>query len=84
MDLVDLSRRVEWCRRNEALPYIMRDQACWEHDTKEFTTDYAAYCNQAGLFKKLTFEEFLEKREISAARKARDLETYEYMRRWTY
>jgi hypothetical protein len=82
MDIVDTASRVEWCRRNEALPYLMRDQACWEHDTREFITDYAAYCNQAGLFKSLTFEQFLEKREISAARRSRSLYTYNYARRW--
>lgn len=62
MNLKQLFDRVEWCRQNECLPYIMRDIACWDCDLKEFLIDYTAYCNQANMFKKLTFEQFLEKR----------------------
>ena len=50
------------CRKNECLPYVMRDVACWDCDIKDFLIDYAAYCNQPAMFKKLTFEEFLPKR----------------------
>jgi hypothetical protein len=62
MDLLQLIERVEWCRRNECLPYVMRDAACWGHHREKFFTDYAAYCNQPSFFKNLTFPEFLEKR----------------------
>ena len=80
MELSQLFDRVEWCRKRECLPYVMRDAACWESDKRDFLIDYTAYCNQAGMFKKLTFAQFLEKRErgksINAERRARSLEVY--------
>lgn len=77
MDLSQLFDRVGWCRAHECLPYVMRDSACWECEDRDFLIDYAAYCNQAGMFKKLTFAQFLEKRHSSAERRARSLRTYE-------
>lgn len=64
MKLPQLFERVEWCRQRECLPYIMRDAACWDCELKEFLIDYAAYCNQANMFKKMTFEQFLTKRHV--------------------
>lgn len=81
MSLDELYGRVEWCRARECLPYIMRDQACWECDQREFITDYAAYCNQAGMFKSLTFEQFLKKRQISDTRRAVDAQIYREIER---
>ena len=83
MDLKQLYDRVEWCRRNECLPYVMRDIACWDCEFKEFLIDYAAYCNQPSFFKNCTFEQFLVKREqgkhINAERHRNDLKIYEGM-----
>ena len=64
MEISQLINRVEWCRKNECLPYVMRDIACWdaEANKKNFLIDYAAYCNQPSMFKKLTFKQFLHKR----------------------
>lgn len=62
MEIPLMIRRVEWCRKNECLPYIMRDENCWDAPNKEFLIDYAAYCNQPSFFKKMSFEEFLHKR----------------------
>jgi hypothetical protein len=76
MELRELFGRVEWCRARECLPYVMRDAACWNCENKDFLIDYAAYCNQAGMFKKLTFEEFLEKRHKNPERRAKSLATY--------
>lgn len=78
MDLGQLYDRVEWCRRNECLPYIMRDKACWEceKEKREFLIDYAAYCNQASMFKKMTFEQFMEKRTKNEDRRKRTLAIY--------
>jgi hypothetical protein len=58
----DLWYRVEWCKRNKVLPYIMRDQICWNDINREFYIDLSAYCNQPAHFKKSTFKEFLDKR----------------------
>ena len=76
MDLVQLFERVEWCRARQCLPYVMRDAACWDCENKEFLIDYAAYCNQAGMFKKLTFEQFMEKRTRNEERRRRSLSIY--------
>ena len=81
MELSQLFDRVEWCRERECLPYIMRDRACWECDKRDFLIDYAAYCNQAGMFKKLTFEQFMEKRTKNEARRQNTLKIYEETRR---
>jgi hypothetical protein len=83
MDLGQLFDRVEWCRAHECLPFIMRDQACWEapKPIKNFLIDYASYCNQPGFFKKLTFRQFEDKRQargdISAERRDASLSIYE-------
>ena len=62
MELKTLIDRVEWCRENKCLPYVMRDKECWNSENYEFYVDYAAYCNQPSFFKKMSFELFLEKR----------------------
>ena len=72
-----LIERVEWCRKNKCLPYIMRDVKCYEDAKKNFYTDYASYCNQAGFFKLLTFEQFLEKRHKNRERIKYSLSIYE-------
>ena len=83
MDLGQLFDRVEWCRAHECLPYIMRDQACWDapRQIKNFLIDYTAYCNQPSVFKNLTFSQFLDKRQagksISQERRELDLSIYE-------
>ena len=58
--------RVEWCRRYECLPYVMRDAECWNDEKKDFYTDYTAYCNQPSFFKKLTllFEEKIREKDF--------------------
>lgn len=80
MDLSQLFERIEWCRKHECLPYIMRDIDCWSCENKNFLIDYTAYCNQPGMFKNLTFDEFLVKRtkckSINENRMMRDLEIY--------
>ena len=62
MDIPSLIHRIEWCRKNKALPYLMRDANCWESEEKNFYIDYAAYCNQPTFFKTIDFKTFLIKR----------------------
>lgn len=77
MNLKELFSRVEWCRQRQCLPYVMRDIACWDCNLKEFLIDYTAYCNQANMFKKLTFEQFLSKRHPkNEKRRKQSLETF--------
>lgn len=61
MKISELIERVEWCRERECIPYVMRDSACWECENKNFLIDYSAYCNQPGMFKKMTFKEFVDR-----------------------
>lgn len=55
-------KRVEILRELKILPYIMRDIKCYSDINNKFFTDYAAYCNQPGIFKNMNFETFLNKR----------------------
>ena len=76
MELRQLFERVEWCRKNECLPYVMRDAACWESELRHFLVDYAAYCNQAGMFKTLSFEQFMKKRTKNSERREESIKIY--------
>lgn len=69
-NISDTLKRVEWCRENKCLPYIMRDKNCWESifEIKNFLIDYTAYCNQPSFFKKLSFEKFMNKRTKNLSR----------------
>jgi hypothetical protein len=71
MPLKDIVYRIEWCRSNKALPYIMRDKTCWDSQYNTFYIDLAAYCNQPGIFKKMNFEQFLNKRHFGKNSKNR-------------
>ena len=62
MPLSDTIERIRFLRERKLLPYIMRDISCWDAEYKNFYTDVASWCNQPGLFKKMTFEEFMIKR----------------------
>lgn len=68
--------RVNWCRTNQCLPYIMRDENCWESKHSNFLIDFTSYCNQPGIFKKLDFYTFLQKRVINGDRKKQSRITY--------
>jgi len=74
--IADSMNRVEWLRERECLPYLMRDINCWESKDSDFLIDYAAYCNQPNIFKKMTFEQFLVKRHTRNDRIVKSLETY--------
>lgn len=62
MKCQDTVKRVEWLRDHKCLPYVMRDRACWKSKYSQFYTDLAAYANQPAFFKKMTFDNFLVKR----------------------
>ena len=76
MDIAQLIRRVEWCRNNKCLPYVMRDINCWDSKERNFYIDYAAYCNQPSFFKKMDFETFLYKRHKNQKRINETLSIY--------
>jgi hypothetical protein len=68
MPLQNIIYRIEWLKNHKALPYIMRDKDCWQNDNNEFYIDLAAYCNQPNIFKKMNWEEFLNKRHTNKDR----------------
>lgn len=76
MPIKDVVYRVNWCKENKALPYLMRDINCWESQNKEFYIDLCAYCNQPSIFKKMTFEEFMEKRTNNLLRRKESINKY--------
>jgi hypothetical protein len=77
MDIqLDVLKRVQWCRYNKCLPYIMRSSECYESDNKDFYTDLASWCNQPPLFKKLSFVEFMNKRTKNIDRRNKSVEIY--------
>jgi len=70
MSIGDTRKRIEWCRENRCLPYLMRNQNCWTSPYREFFNDLAAYCNQPGLFKNMTFKTFIFRRRTKSRKKA--------------
>lgn len=76
MSISQLIERVEWCRDNKCLPYVMRDIDCWDSDKRNFYIDYSAYCNQPSFFKKMDFETFLNKRHKKVERINESLKIY--------
>jgi hypothetical protein len=57
--------RVYFLRKNKCLPYIMRHSKCYNSENRPFYTDLASWCNQPGLFKYMSFREFLKKRHCT-------------------
>lgn len=60
--------RIKWCKSNKVLSYIMRFDDCYTSDNKDFYTDLAAWCNQPRIFKKMSFEQYINKRDIKRTR----------------
>lgn len=68
MELRETIKRIVWLKERKCLPYIMRNIVCWQSEYNKFYIDLAAYCNQVFAFKKMSFEEFLNKRYINKDR----------------
>lgn len=60
--------RVYFLKKNKCLPYIMRHSNCYTSPNRAFYTDLAAWCNQPGLFKNMSFKNFLKKRHSTKER----------------
>ena len=77
MALSETVRRVEWLRERELLPYVMRDSECWASENRDFYIDIAAYANQPAVIRKMTFGEFIVKRQVGdKVRAERNLDIY--------
>lgn len=66
--------RVLWCKKNECLPYIMRDENCHKSNNKGFYANLAAWCNRAKYFKTMTFQEFMKARTTNIATREKHIE----------
>jgi len=62
MQLSSIVKRILFLKQRECLPYIMRDFLCFNDKNCNFYTDVASYCNQPGIFKNLSFNEFIKRR----------------------
>jgi hypothetical protein len=60
--------RVYFLRKYKCLPYVMRHIRCYSSPNRPFYTDLAAWCNQPGLFKNMSFKKFLKKRHATKER----------------
>ena len=69
MDIpTDVYHRICWCKENKVLPYFMRDLSCWGSRNARTYADFSAWCNQPGIFKHHTYEEFCKKRRPQTGR----------------
>jgi len=60
MPIKDTTERIEWCRDNKALCFIMRDVNCNSGEYREFYSDVATYCQNIAYFKLFTFSQFMK------------------------
>jgi hypothetical protein len=60
MPISNIINRIEFLKRNQCLPYAMRDALCWYSPHKDFYTDITSWCNQPRLFKNYEFKDFLK------------------------
>ena len=68
MPVSTIINRINWCKENKCLPYVMRDISCWSSSYNNFYIDLAAYCNQPNIFKKMDFMDFLSRRHTNQDR----------------
>lgn len=71
MELSDIVKRIEYLRLRSCLPYVMRDISCWNTINSDFYTDIAAWCNQPGIFKKMSFHDFVYRRHSKNTERAK-------------
>ena len=64
-DIIDLFERIKILAEYACLPYIMRFENYKESKYKGIYINAAAWCNQANMFRKMTFSEFCKKRGMS-------------------
>lgn len=78
----DVLHRVRWCQENYVLPYLMRDELCWDSPDHEFYADLFSWCNWPAYCKKMTFQKFLTGYKyhgrLDTIRTRRSIATYEH------
>jgi hypothetical protein len=76
MEISNVINRIEYLKSIKCLPYVMRHIDCWTSPNKKFYIDIASWCNQPNLFRKMTFDEFLQKRHTDKERIEKSLSLY--------
>ena len=59
-DITNLFERIRILKTYGAIPYVMRFEKIYESEYSSFYATVAAWCNQPGLFKSLTFRTFAQ------------------------
>lgn len=62
MPMSDTVKRIEFLKERKMLPYVMRDESCWESENSDFYIDLASYANQPSVFRKMEFWQYLQLR----------------------
>ena len=72
----DVVRRIEWCRNNKALVYLMRDKNCWKSVNSSFYKDLTGYCQAVAVYKTRTFLEYIKRKSSKLNRKVNSYKLY--------
>jgi len=76
MPLKDTVKRLEWCRKNKALVYIMKDKACYSSLNKNFYRDLCSWANAPGIYKNHDFFEHMKRKSKDDTRIMSSLKLY--------
>lgn len=60
MELSEIVGRVDFLKKHQCLPYLMRDIACFDAKYSVFYSHVREWCNHPPYFSKLTFQNFIE------------------------
>jgi radical SAM superfamily enzyme YgiQ (UPF0313 family) len=77
MALKDTVLRLEWCRNNKALVYIMKDKACYSSPNKDFYRDICSWCNAPGIYKNHGFMEHMNRHSKDNTRILKSCKLYQ-------
>jgi len=76
MEIKDVVYRIEWCKENKALVFLMRDKNCWGSPLSSFYSNLASYCQSVATYKKMGFDLFMEKRTNNLNKRKEHIELY--------
>jgi hypothetical protein len=77
MPLKDTVKRLEWCRNNKALVYIMKDKACYTSEHKNFYRDICSWTNAPGIYKYHSFLDHMKRKSKDNSRILKSVKIYQ-------
>ena len=77
MPLKDTVARLEWCRKNKALAYIMKDKECYDSPHKDFYRDLCSWSNAPGIYKNYSFTEHMLRKSKDKNRILKSVHLYQ-------